>query len=101
MADQPPGFFSFVQQQSSKLLEQTVVHIGLTFSSLFIAMVVGISFGILISRRKSLAGTVLGVAGVLQTIPSIALLGFMIPLLGIGATLCCPSSVILIPAYQA
>jgi len=85
MADQPPGFFSFVQQQSSKLLEQTVVHIGLTFSSLFIAMVVGISFGILISRRKSLAGTVLGVAGVLQTIPSIALLGFMIPLLGIGA----------------
>lgn len=86
MADQPPGFFSFVEQQSSKLLEQTLVHVGLTFSSLFIAMVIGISLGILISRRKSLAGPVLGVAGVLQTIPSIALLGFMIPLLGIGAT---------------
>lgn len=80
-----PGFFQFVQQQSGKLLEQTLVHIGLTFISLILALLVGVSLGILISRNRKLAGPVLGVAGVLQTVPSIALLGFMIPLLGIGA----------------
>lgn len=84
MEDQP-GFPEFVQQQAGKLLEQTLQHIGLTFISLFIAVVIGVPLGILITRRKKLAGTVLGIAGVLQTIPSIALLGFMIPLLGIGA----------------
>jgi osmoprotectant transport system permease protein len=82
--DNQPGFPEFVQQQAGKLLEQTLQHIGLTFISLLIAVVVGVPLGILITRRKKLAGIVLGVAGVLQTIPSIALLGFMIPLLGIG-----------------
>jgi osmoprotectant transport system permease protein len=85
MPDQQPSLFQFVRQQYPKLLEQTLVHIGLTFISLFIAMAVGITLGILISRRRRLAGPVLGFAGILQTIPSIALLGFMIPLLGIGA----------------
>ncbi len=75
----------FMSQQSSKLLEQTLTHIGLTFISLFIAVVIGLPLGILISRKVKIAGLVLGFAGVLQTIPSIALLGFMIPLLGIGA----------------
>lgn len=82
-----PGqsFFDFVSQQSGKILEQTFAHIGLTFISLFIAILIGLPLGILISKRKKLAGGVLGIAGVLQTIPSIALLGFMIPILGIGA----------------
>src|SRR6201996_8269120 len=76
--------WGFVNQQWGKLLEQTLQHIGLTFISLFIAVLVGLPLGILISRKKKLAGVILGIAGVLQTIPSIALLGFMIPLLGIG-----------------
>ncbi|PUZ29910.1 osmoprotectant transport system permease protein [Chitinophaga costaii] len=79
------GFFHFVQQQSGKLLEQTLVHIGLTFISVCLAVMVGVSLGIFITRRRAMAGAVLGIAGVLQTIPSIALLGIMIPLLGIGA----------------
>ena len=74
-----------MQQQSGKLLGQTLEHIGLTLVSLMIAVVIGLPLGILIARKKQLSGTVLGIAGVLQTIPSIALLGFMIPLLGIGA----------------
>jgi osmoprotectant transport system permease protein len=85
MQDQQQGFLSFLQQQYPKLLQQTLVHIGLTFSSLFIAMAVGITLGIWISLRRRLAGPVLGIAGVFQTIPSIALLGFLIPVLGIGA----------------
>jgi osmoprotectant transport system permease protein len=76
--------WGFMHQQSAKLLEQTLQHIGLTFISLFIAVLIGLPLGVLISKRKKLAGSILGVAGILQTIPSIALLGFMIPLLGIG-----------------
>jgi osmoprotectant transport system permease protein len=54
-------------------------HIGLTFISLFIAVLIGLPLGIYITRKKAISGIVLGIAGVLQTIPSIALLGFMIP----------------------
>jgi osmoprotectant transport system permease protein len=77
--------WQFMQEQSGKLFTQTLEHIGLTFISLFIAVVIGLPLGIFIARKKQFSGTVLGIAGVLQTIPSIALLGFMIPLLGIGA----------------
>jgi osmoprotectant transport system permease protein len=79
------SLWSFIAQQSGKLWEQTFTHIGLTFISLFIAVLIGLPLGILISRKIKLSGTVLGIAGVLQTIPSIALLGFLIPFLGIGA----------------
>jgi osmoprotectant transport system permease protein len=74
-----------MRQQSDKLAEQTLQHIGLTFISLFIAVLIGLPLGIFITRKKQFSGAILGVAGVLQTIPSIALLGFMIPVLGIGA----------------
>lgn len=83
--EEQQSLIDFVQQQSGKLLEQTLQHIGLTFISLLLAVLIGVPLGILITRREKLSGTVLGIAGVLQTIPSIALLGFMIPLLGIGA----------------
>ncbi len=73
-----------MQQQSDKLLDQTLQHIGLTFISLLIAVLIGLPLGIAIARKEKLSGVVLGFAGILQTIPSIALLGFMIPLFGIG-----------------
>jgi osmoprotectant transport system permease protein len=82
--DQHQGLWAFMHQQSAKLLQQTIQHIGLTFISLLIAVCIGLPLGIYISRNKKAAGIVLGAAGVLQTIPSIALLGFLIPLLGIG-----------------
>ncbi|QJD95389.1 ABC transporter permease subunit [Mucilaginibacter robiniae] len=84
MNNQQQSLWQFMQQQSGKLVQQTLEHIGLTFISLFIAVLIGLPLGILIARKRQLSGTVLGIAGVLQTIPSIALLGFMIPLLGIG-----------------
>jgi osmoprotectant transport system permease protein len=85
MNNQQQGLWAFMVQQSDKLAAQTLQHIGLTFISLIIAVLIGLPLGIFIARKKQYAGTVLGIAGVLQTIPSIALLGFMIPLLGIGA----------------
>lgn len=85
MNEQQQSLIQFMQQQSGKLLDQTLAHIGLTFISLFIAIIISVPLSIIISRKKNLAGIVLNIAGILQTIPSIALLGFMIPLLGIGA----------------
>lgn len=85
MNEQQQTLWSFMLQQSGKLLEQTLAHIGLTFISLLLSIIIGVPIGIWISKKKQWSSTVLGIAGVLQTIPSIALLGFMIPLLGIGA----------------
>ncbi|HEX3386441.1 MAG TPA: ABC transporter permease subunit, partial [Mucilaginibacter sp.] len=85
MNEQQQSLWEFMRQQSDKLLMQTLQHIGLTFISLIIAVIIGLPLGIWITRRKQFSGVVLGIAGILQTIPSIALLGFMIPLLGIGA----------------
>lgn len=78
------SLWTFMLEQKEKLAEQTLTHVGLTFISLLIAVLIGVPLGILISRKVKYAGTVLGLAGILQTIPSIALLGVMIPLLGIG-----------------
>ncbi|MFD0795650.1 ABC transporter permease/substrate-binding protein [Mucilaginibacter litoreus] len=85
MNEHQQTLWGFMQQQSDKLFVQTLQHIGLTFISLLIAIVIGLPLGVYITRKKQLSGLVLGIAGILQTIPSIALLGFMIPVLGIGA----------------
>lgn len=59
-------------------------HIQISLTAIFCAGVSGIMAGILISRHKKLAGVVLGVINVIYTIPSISLLGFLIPFTGIG-----------------
>ena len=74
----------FWQAQAGKLGEQTLQHIGLTAASLLLGVLVGVPLGLALTRRPRLAPWVLGAAGVFQTVPSIALLGFLIPLLGIG-----------------
>ena len=74
----------FLLEYRADLLRQTAEHLGLTFLSVLIACAIAIPLGILATRRQALAGPLLGVAGVLQTIPSIALLGFLSPVLGIG-----------------
>ena len=80
------SLWQFIVEQQDKLVTQVIQHLGLTFMSLFLAILVGVPLGILIARKRRASGSVLGIAGVLQTIPSIALLGFMIPIFGIGAT---------------
>ena len=74
----------FFAIQWEKILQQTLTHIGLTFSSLFLAVLIGFPIAILIARKRKLATPVLGITSIMQTIPSVALLGFMIPLFGIG-----------------
>jgi osmoprotectant transport system permease protein len=59
-------------------------HIKLTSISLFLAIIVALPLGVLLYQNPKFAKPILYVIGVLQTIPSIALLAFMIPLIGIG-----------------
>lgn len=67
------------------LLRCTLTHIQLTIFALVAGMAVAIPLGALVYRLGAMSRPVLYIAGVLQTIPSIALLAFMIPLFGIGA----------------
>ena len=63
----------------------TVEHLSLVLPSLFAAMLLALPMGIAAARRPRLGQFVLGLTGVLQTIPALALLVVLIPLLGLGA----------------
>ncbi|WP_113885818.1 MULTISPECIES: ABC transporter permease [Cytobacillus] len=58
----------------------TLEHIELVGLAVGIAIITGVPFGIYISQKESLASLVLAVAGIIMTIPSIALFGIMIPI---------------------
>src|SRR4030095_7687948 len=66
------------------ILAHIAQHVWLVFISIAIALVIALPVGILITRKKRLRTPVLGVANVMQTIPSLALFGFLIPLPFIG-----------------
>jgi osmoprotectant transport system permease protein len=69
----------------ARILRRTGEHLLLVCLSLIMSIAVALPLGVLSARRARLAQVVLGAAGLFQTIPSLALLVFMIPLLGIGA----------------
>lgn len=66
------------------LLTQTVQHITLAGSAVLLAILVAVPLGVGLTRVTRIAEPVMSVIGLLQTLPSVALLAFMIPLLGIG-----------------
>jgi osmoprotectant transport system permease protein len=68
-----------------RVLRRTLEHLALVAIALAAAIVVAVPLGIWAARRRAAGRIVLGVVGLVQTIPSLALLVFMIPLLGIGA----------------
>jgi osmoprotectant transport system permease protein len=73
-----------VQTVWQRFWRHTVEHLVLVGISLSAAILVSIPLGILAARRPRIGHIVLGTAGILQTIPSLALFVFMIPFLGIG-----------------
>ena len=84
------SFWHFLQQNWPELLEHLREHLWLVFVSTLIAVAIGIPTGILLTRRKSLRSSVLGIANVMQTIPSLALFGFLVPIPFIGGNLGAP-----------
>lgn len=78
----------FLVKYGSEILQETSNHLFLVGVSIGIATLVGIPLGILITRKTNLRQPILGIANILQTIPSLALFGFLIsvPIIGgIGA----------------
>lgn len=78
------ALFSVMYERRRPLQRQLVEHIQLTLFAMGLAVLAGVSTGIILTRAKKLAAPILGLASIIQTIPSLALLALMIPLLGIG-----------------
>jgi len=76
------NLIDFFIRNRSEVLQLTFEHLLLVLVATGAAAVAGIPVGIVLTRRASLAKPVLAVANVLQTIPSLALFGFLIPVLG-------------------
>lgn len=78
------NFLIMLQNRWPEIMIGTWEHIQLTLVALFIGNLIALPLGILLTRKRKLAGAVIGITSVFQTIPSLALLGFMIPFFGIG-----------------
>jgi osmoprotectant transport system permease protein len=78
------SFWQFVLQNRAEMLELTWEHVWLVAISTLLAVLVGIPLGILITRWPTLGKPVLGSANIIQTIPSLALFGFLLPAPWIG-----------------
>jgi osmoprotectant transport system permease protein len=78
------GFARYMWDRRATLAALTVRHLLLVGLALLAAVLVALPLGLALERTRILAEPTIGVLGVLQTIPSIALLAFMIPLLGVG-----------------
>jgi len=74
----------FFAEQGDALITATIEHIGLSLISLGLGILVAVPIGILLSLIPKVANVVIGIAGVLQTIPTLALLALMVPILGVG-----------------
>jgi osmoprotectant transport system permease protein len=87
----------FLAERRAELLRLTAQHVVLVLVSTFVAVALGVPLGVLLTRRPRLARLALGVVGLLQTIPSLALFGFLIavPFLGIGA----PTAIVALVLY--
>ena len=68
-----------------RFIRNTIDHLFLVIISLSAAIILSIPLGVIASKKKRLGNFILGITGIIQTIPSLALLVFMIPLLGIGS----------------
>lgn len=79
------GLWQFLIQNHVEVLELTWEHLWLVGTATLIAVAFGVPVGILISRRPALSKPVLAFANIVQTVPSLALFGFLLPAPWIGA----------------
>jgi osmoprotectant transport system permease protein len=70
------GFFS---QHAGEILQATLEHVWLVGATMLLATAIGVPLGILVARRPWLSKPILGGANIAETIPSLALLGFLLP----------------------
>jgi len=78
------NFWHFLITNRQQMIDLTLEHITLVAFSMLFAVLIGIPLGILITRVPHLSKAVLGAANIIQTIPSLALFGFLLPVPWIG-----------------
>ncbi|MGX6980165.1 ABC transporter permease [Vagococcus elongatus] len=74
----------FLLDYGQDLVVKTGEHLMISATSLILGVLVAVPLGILLSRTPKIAGAVVGITGLLQTIPSLAFLALMVPILGVG-----------------
>ncbi len=74
----------FLRHHGSEIARLTFEHVWLTASAMLFAMAIGLPLGIVLTRKRFLAKPVLAVANILQTIPSLALFGLLLPVPWLG-----------------
>jgi len=77
--------FDFVAKNRAQIVTLTAEHVSLVGAAMLIAIMVGVPLGILITRWESFRKPVLGSVNIIQTIPSLALFGFLLPLPWLGS----------------
>jgi osmoprotectant transport system permease protein len=77
-------FFNFAREYTFPLLQKTIEHISLTIFALMAALIIAVPLGIWIAHSAFLRTTVLKVGSINQTIPSLAMLAFLVPFVGLG-----------------
>lgn len=77
-------FIDIFKERQNELVQALLEHIQLSFISLFFAALIAIPLGIYLTKQRRIAESIIAITAVLQTIPSLALLGLLIPLFGIG-----------------
>ena len=75
---------SFLAEYGGQIAELTVEHLWMTGAAMLLATLIAVPAGIWLTRRPRWAGPVIGAANVLQTIPSLAMFGFLLPLPWLG-----------------
>ncbi len=75
---------TYILQNQAYIISKTTDHILLALVAVGLACLIGVPLGILITKHRKLADVVISVANIIQTIPSLAMFAFMLPLFGIG-----------------
>ena len=77
-------WYEFLLHNRAEVFQRIIEHLGLVAASMAIALAIGLPLGIALVHRQKMQRWVIGTANVLQTIPSLALFGFLIPVPWIG-----------------
>jgi len=78
------GTWSFFAEHRAEILGATLDHLTLVVVAMAIAILIGVPLGMFIVQRRGLRAAALGLANIFQTVPSLALFGFLIPIPFIG-----------------
>ncbi|MCP6731867.1 choline ABC transporter permease OpuBB [Bacillus subtilis] len=74
----------FLQTNGGELLYKTYEHIMISLIAVILGVLVAVPLGVVLTRMKKGAGTIIGIVNIIQTLPSLAILAFFIPFLGVG-----------------